>query len=178
MYDALAVSDVESNIEVGNGSSSADDAFEAGAAAATAALASIRRHSLSAVIVYTSSRYDAAEVLRGVGSVAAGSPVFGVTTAGEVCNGRMTGSVAVAAIASPHLAVHCSVGENVSRGYGRALESAIAHPDIQPFFEMTPATRQQLTREGKSIFAMLFSPGNTRQHDSRRSEERRGGEQC
>ncbi len=167
VYDALAVSDVESNIEVGNGSSSADDAFEAGAAAATAALASIKRHSLSAVIVYTSSRYDAAEVLRGVGSVAAGSPVFGVTTAGEVCNGRLTGSVAVAAIASPHLTVHCSVGENVSRGYGRALESALAHPDIQPFFEMTPATRQQLTREGKSIFAMLFSPGNTRQHNSR-----------
>lgn len=167
MHDALAISEVAPYIEVGNGSSSAEDAFEAGAAAAVAALSSIKHHSLSAVVVYTSSRYEAAEVLRGVGSVMTGAPVFGVTTAGEVCNGRTTGSVAVAAIASPHLIVHCAIGEKTSRDYGRALASAIAHPDIQPFFEMTPAVRQQLTREGKSVFAMLFSPGNTRQHDSR-----------
>lgn len=167
LYDALAMSGAASRIEVGSGSSSAEDAFEAGAAAASAALSSIEHHSLSAVIVYTSSRYDAAEILRGVGSVVTGAPVFGVTTAGEICDGRSTNSVTVAAIASPHLIVHCAVGSNVSRDCGHALASAIAHPEVQPFFEMSPAVRQQLTREGKSIFAMLFAPGNTRQHDSR-----------
>jgi signal transduction histidine kinase len=166
MHDALVMPDATLHIEVGGGSSAAEDAFEAGADAAATALSPIKRHPLSAAIVYTSSRYDAAEILRGVGSVVTGAPIFGVTTAGEICNGRRTSSVTVAAIASPHLIAHCAIGSEVSRNCAAALASAIACPEVQPFFEMSPAVRQQMIREGKSIFAMLFCPGNTRQCDS------------
>ncbi len=162
--------DTVPHIEVGRGSSSAADPFDAGAAAAAAALCSIARHNLSAVIVYTSSRYDAAQILRGVRSVVGNALVFGTTTAGEVCDRRATGSVAVAAIASPHLVVHCAVGSNVSQDCRRALAAAVADPQVQPFFDTSLAVRQRLTREGKTIFAMLFTPGNTRQHDSRSYE--------
>src|ERR1700676_5072673 len=103
MHDTLAMIDGVSRIEVGSGSSAADTAFDAGAAAATASLASIKQHTLSAVIVYTSSRYDAAEVLRGVHSIVGDVTVFGATTAGEICNRRQTETVTVVALASPHL---------------------------------------------------------------------------
>jgi hypothetical protein len=168
--DPSVMVDTALPIEVGHGSSSAADPFEAGAAAASAALSSIERHSLSAIIVYTSSRYDAARILRGVRSVVGDVVVFGTTTAGEVCNGRATGSVAVAAIASPHLVVHCAVGPNVSQDCTRALATATANSQIRPFFDTSLAVRQRLTREGKTIFAMLFTPGNTRRHDSRSYE--------
>jgi hypothetical protein len=158
------------HIAVGHGSSSAADPFEAGAAAAAAALSSIERHALSAIIVYTSSRYAAAQILRGVRSVVGDAVIFGATTAGEVCNGRATGSVAVAAIASPHLVVHCAVGSNVSQDCAQALAAATDNPEIRPFFDTSLAVRQRLTREGKTIFAMLFTPGNTRRHDSRSYE--------
>ncbi|HEV2549348.1 MAG TPA: FIST N-terminal domain-containing protein [Stellaceae bacterium] len=165
---APASSEAICNVEVGSGSSAAEDAFDAGAAAARAAIASIKRHPLSALIVYASSRYDAAEILHGVASVVSDkTPVFGVTTAGEVANGRTTRSVTVAALASPHLVVHCGVGTHVSRDWKGALAAAIAARAIRPFFDMSTAVRQQLVREGKSVFAMLFAPGNTRHHDSR-----------
>ena len=170
MHDTLPTTDPMPNIEVGSGSSTADTAYEAGATAAAAALASIACHALSAVIVYVSARYDAVEVLRGVHSVVGDAPVFGATTAGEICDRRRTESVAVAAIASPHLTVHCAVGSNVSGGCQQALTAAIAGPAVQSFFDPSPTARQRLTREGKTIFAMLFSPGNTRHHDSRSYE--------
>src|SRR5471032_1173421 len=44
MYDTLSAIEAVPNIEVGSGSSAADTGYEAGAAAAAAALASIARH--------------------------------------------------------------------------------------------------------------------------------------
>ncbi len=170
MHDTLATVDAASLIDVGSGFSTAEAAFDAGRAAASAALSSINHHALSAVIVYASSRYDAAEVLRGVHGIAGNAPTFGVTTAGEICDQRLTRTVTVAAIASPHLIVRCGVGRNVSRGCQQALMEAVASPELQPFFDPSPAVRQRLTREGKTIFAMLFSPGNTRFRDSRSYE--------
>src|SRR5258708_2960528 len=154
-------------IEVGSGSSALGDGFAAGRAATAAALSSIGHQPLSALIVYASSYFEASEVARGVHSLVGGVPVFGATTAGEISNGRTTRSVTVAAIASPHLVIHCAVGREVSLDCRRALTEALESPAIRSHFDASPAARQRLTREGKSVFAMMFAPGNTRHHDSR-----------
>jgi signal transduction histidine kinase len=170
LHGAGVMTDTASHIEVGHGASDRDDSHAAGAEAAALAIASIAHNPLSALFVFTSARYDAAEVLRGVRSVIAGVPVLGATTAGEICNGRRTRSVTVAAIASPHLTVHCGLGHDVSRDAKAALAEAVGSRALQPFFDESPELRQRLTREGKSLFALLFSPGNTRHHDSRSYE--------
>ncbi len=163
----VRVSAAEPCIEIGTGTSTAGDSSAAGAEAARAAQAMLRRETSSVVLVYTSSRYDAAGVLAGVRSVFADAPICGVTTAGEVCNARATGSVVVVVLASPYLAVHCAVGRNVSANAEAALAEALDMPALRPFFSDSAAVKQRLAREGKSLFAMLFTPGNTKAHDSR-----------
>ncbi len=127
----------------------------------------IRHHRPSVVLVYTSSLYDPGRVLAGVNDIFAGTQVCGVTTAGEVCGGRATDTVVVVALASPHLKVHCAVGRDVATDAAAALTEAIESPAIRPFFDDLDGLRQQLSREGNSLFALLFTPGNTKASDSR-----------
>jgi PAS domain S-box-containing protein len=157
--DARAV-----RVETGVGTALGErpDSASVGADATRKATSSIHYHQLTALIVYASVRYDLPAVLEGVHSVAPGVPVLGTSTAGEICGGVQNGSVVVVALASPFLAVRCGVGEGVSIDWRKALEDAIQAPGVLAFFRGDRALRDELTRKGRNVFVMVFSPGNTK----------------
>jgi PAS domain S-box-containing protein len=159
-------------LAVGYGMAKGADSFATGLEAARQAMAGIdERHPLSAVLVFASVRYDLEEVLRGIHSVVGPAPVLGTTTAGEICDGPQQESVVVAVLASPHLRLRAGVGERVAQDWRGALTQALSSPEIRPFFSPEEdAIWPELTRQGKSAFALLFSPGNTQQADSRSYE--------
>jgi signal transduction histidine kinase len=154
----------ELNLEVGTGVASAapDRGADAGARAAREALGAIRRHATSVVFVFASARYDLDDVVAGVRGVTGSAPLVGASTAGEVCGREHHGSVVVGVLASPYLRVRLGVGRGVSRGWARALEEALAVPDLAPFFDGTPSAWAELSAGGRSAFGLLVSPGNTR----------------
>jgi signal transduction histidine kinase len=156
--------DHDLNLEVGTGVASAgpDGGAEAGARAAREALVPIRRHATSVVFVFSSVRYDLDAVLAGVRSVTGDAPLVGASTAGEVRGREHHESVAVGVLASPYLRVRTGLGRDVSRGWARALEEALASPELAPFFDGTPGAWAELAAGGRSAFGFLVSPGNTR----------------
>ncbi len=160
--------DEKANLEVGYGLSKGENAFAVGAEAARQALAGIKEHPISVVQVFASARYDLEELLKGIQEVVGNVPMVGATTAGEICNGVEREAVVVVALASPYLRVKVGVGQGVSKDWQQALIEAIATPEIIPFFSPPDNTIWSiLTRQGKSAFALLFSPGTTRTADSR-----------
>lgn len=161
-------------IETGCGFSKKTDAREAGIDAARQALRSIRRFPVSVLLVFASVRFEPEALLEGIRSVTGRVPLIGTSTAGEICNGLLKESVVVVALASPYLKVHSAVGRRASADWRAAVEEAVALPDVRPFFSPSdPACesfRKGLRREGKSVFGLLFSPGNTRTADTKSRE--------
>lgn len=161
-------------IETGTGFSKKFDAREAGIDAARQALRSIRRHPVSVLLVFASVRFEPEALLEGIRSVTSRVPLIGASTAGEICNVLQKESVVVAALASPYLKVHSAVGRHVSADWRTAVEEAVGLPDVRPFFSPSDAAfesfRKGLRREGKSVFGLLFSPGNTRTADTKSRE--------
>ena len=154
--------DTPPNVEVGSGVSDGETGREAGRRAAADAMRGILAHRVSTVLVYCSVEHALDEVLHGVGEVVGDAPVLGCTTAGELVNGMHHGRVAVVVIASPYLQVHAAVGRNVSGDWQAAVDEAARSPALQPFLDATAESRGRRLREGKRLFALLFSPGNTR----------------
>ena len=155
------------NIEVGHGVAEGADSFAASLDAARQAVASIKEHSASVVLVFASVRYNLEEVLRGIRHVLRGVPILGTTTAGEICNATREGSIVVLVLASPYLKVAIGVGEKVSLSWEDAVMQAVGIPELMPYFASdASAVHKRLTLEGKQVFALLFSPGNTRYSDS------------
>lgn len=158
-------------IEFGYGISREERAFSAGAEAARQALASVGEHPLSVALVFASVRYPLQELLEGVASLVGEALVLGTTTAGEICNGPQQESVVVVALASPYLIVRVGLSEGVSRDWRQAVTQAVSATGVQPFFSpQESGVWPRLIRQGKSAFALLFSPGNTRHADSRSYE--------
>jgi hypothetical protein len=141
-------------IEVGRGFARGESSFHVGAEATAAAIGAIQRHALTVLIVYASVRYDLDELLGGVRSVVGESvPLLGTTTAGEICDGLCEGSVVVMALASPHLTVHCSVGERVGacwqrarRGRGSAHRTALLRARCQVLERAHPNGSERFRR--------------------------------
>jgi PAS domain S-box-containing protein len=161
---------VENNLaelEVGCGLGRGEDGLAVGTEAARQAVADIERHPLSAVLAFASGRYDLEALLRGIQGVVGETPVFGATTAGEILNASRQESAVVVALASPVLRVKVGVGEGVSRNWQAAVRQAVDSPHLAPFFSsQNDPFWSELTLKGKSVFALLFSPGNTRPADS------------
>jgi PAS domain S-box-containing protein len=159
-------------LTVGYGMAKGDDSFATGVEAARQATADINEcPPLSAVLVFASVHYDLEELLRGIHSVVGETLLLGTTTAGEICDGPQQESVVVVALASPYLKLRVGVGEGVSQDWRGALSQALSAPGIRPFFSGgEDAIWPELARHGKSAFALLFSPGNTRHADSRSYE--------
>jgi PAS domain S-box-containing protein len=162
------MSETESaSIKVGYGLGKGDDSFATGVHAAQQAVADLSDRSLSAVLVFASIRYDLEELLRGIFSVVGDAPILGATTAGEICNGPRRESVVVVVLACPYLKVQIGVGEGVSGDWEKAVTQAVSGPELLPYFSSPDNTIwQDLTRQGKAAFGLLFSPGNTRYADS------------
>ncbi|MBU2703847.1 PAS domain S-box-containing protein [Sporomusaceae bacterium BoRhaA] len=152
-------------IEVGYGMAKGNSSFSVGMKAAKQAVLSIYVHAVSAVLVFASVVYDLDEVLQGIHSVVGEAPVFGATTAGEICNGIHKETVLVIALASPFLRVHCGIGTDESKDWRRALNEAVNSSAVKPFFYNASEYKRAMRRQGRDAFIMLFSPGNTRQSD-------------
>jgi len=153
-------------LEVGYGLGKGRDSFATGWASATQAMTGIKECPLAAVLVFASVRYDLEAVLKGVYGVVGDVPLIGATTAGEICNEPQQGSVIVVALASPYLKVRVGLGQGVSRNWRQAVTQAVSSPEIEPFFSPHSLIWQELALQGKSAFAILFSPGNTKAADS------------
>ncbi len=157
-------------IEAGYGLAAGGSAFSVGIEAAKKALSAIHAHAISALLIFASGKYNLEEVLKGIHSVSGDVPVFGTTTAGEICDGIHKETVVVVALASPYLKVSCGIGTDVSKDWQKALDAAVNSPNIRPFFQSDIQFRQEMTRMGKNVFVMIFSPGNTRKSNSKSFE--------
>ncbi len=158
-------------IETGCGVAKGDDPFSVGQKAARHALGTIKTYPLSVVIVFASVHYNLEKLLSGIRSITGDAPLIGTTTAGEICNETYEKSAVVAVLASPYLAVRVGIGQNVSLNWQDAVSEALAAPDLLPFFSPHyNVIWNEITQQGKSVFAMLFSPGNTRYVDSKSFE--------
>ncbi|SEM82137.1 PAS domain S-box-containing protein [Syntrophus gentianae] len=159
------------NIEVGCGVASGDDSYTVGLEAAKQAMVSITTHPLSAVIIFASVSYQLNEMLSGVQSIVGDVPLFGSSSAAEICNRISSNSVVVMALASPFLKVKVGLGKRVSEDWQKAVQEAVRNEKLAPFF--TPqnnAVYNEMTKEGLSCFSVLFSPGSTQDTDSKSPE--------
>jgi hypothetical protein len=159
------------NLQIGYGTAKGRNSFAVGTEAAQEAGRDFKESPLAVVMVFASVRYDLEELLRGIHAVVGDAPVIGATTAGEICNGPQQESVVVVALASPYLQVRVGVGQGVSRDWRQAVAQAVSAPAVAPFFSFHDSNIwTDLTRQGKSTFGLLFSPGNTKTADSRSFE--------
>jgi PAS domain S-box-containing protein len=158
-------------IEVGCGLASGDDSYAVGRIAAQQAIVDIGLHPLSVVIVFAPLSYQFDEMLSGIRSVVGDTPLLGASSAGEICNRTSSDSVAVVALASPFLKVSVGLGRQVVEDWRKAVREAVGHESIGPFFSPNnDAVYNDLIKEGRSAFAMLFSPGSTLTTDSHSPE--------
>jgi two-component system, cell cycle sensor histidine kinase and response regulator CckA len=156
-------------IEIGHGSAQEKDSFSAGRLAAAKALSMIHASPVVALIVFASVKYDLQEVLRGIGTICPEPPLFGCTTACEICSEPLHESVVVTVLASPYIKVSCGLGRDVSKDWQSAVDDVVTSPAIHAYFDDVTYW-QELTLKGTSVFAILFSPGNTRHNTSRSYE--------
>jgi PAS domain S-box-containing protein len=145
-------------IEVGQGMVKDVASFRAGREAARQAVSSVRAYAISVVLVFVSTEYNLGEALEGIHSVVGEAPVFGATTAGEICGTIERGTVSVVVLASPYLQAHCGVGERVGKDWRRALDAAIDAPEVRPFF-YDSIYKERIRRNGRDCFGMLLVPG-------------------
>lgn len=153
-------------IEVGCGVAKGDSSFAAGSEAARKAVDGVRGFPISSVLVFTSVSYNLDEVLAGITSIVGDVPVLGTTTAGEICNEEHEKTVTVVALASPYLKVYYKIGRNVAGIWRDVVDEIVNSAELKPFFQYNSTARRKMIRRGKDIFAILFSPGNTRYNNS------------
>ncbi len=159
------------NIEVGCGAATGEDGYATGRDAARQAMSGIQSHPLSAVIVFASASIPLEEMLSGIRSVVGDAPLFGASSAGEICNRTYSGSVTVMTLASPFLKVSLGMGNGVSADWRKAVQEAVERGGMSRYFNRTDDEYyNEMTREGRSAFAMLFSPGSTTDSDSHSPE--------
>lgn len=170
-YPAHSCADLDSPptslIEAGSGVSSAQGAKLAGAEAVQAALSAVRAHAPSVIFAFASAHYSLPEILDGIHAVAGDVPLLGATTAGEICGRSHGRSIATLALASPHLTVRISLGNEVTRSWPRVIDELTTGAEVAEYFGQGPEPWQRMSREGKAAFGILFCPGNTRRHDAR-----------
>ena len=104
------------------GQSAEPDSYEAGSHAARAALL---RDDPGLLVVFTSDTYDLSELLRGINTESAGTPLIGCSTAGEIATaGPSDASVVVVALGGDGFSI--STGCAVARADGLREASADA----------------------------------------------------
>ena len=161
--------DLTTKLQVGYGTSRVDNPFVAGEKAAGEARAMIQAAPAVSVMVFASVSYDLQAVLCGIRSVFPETPLFGGSTAGEICNGLFQESVVVTVLASDYLKVSFALGHNVANDWQGAVHEVIGTAGVRPYFDDL-SSWQERTLQGKSAFAVLLSPGNTRQNTSKSYE--------
>ncbi|OPY89001.1 MAG: putative diguanylate cyclase YegE [Syntrophus sp. PtaU1.Bin208] len=159
------------NIEVGCGMACGKDSYSVGREAASQAISGITASSLSAGIVFAPVSYQLDEMLSGIRTVVGDAPLFGASSAGEICDGTSSGSVVVMVLASPFLTVSVGLGQGVSEDWRKAVQETVGQEKLSPFFSpQSDAIYNGLTKEGRSAFAILLTPASTRNTDSHSPE--------
>ncbi len=106
---------VQERLHTAAGASEADDAIEAGRAAAEEAIAGLAGRHADLIIVYASVRYDLAAVLGAIREVAGDTPVVGATSNGHFFGASLTeparGVAVLALTAGPYRFGIASVGD-------------------------------------------------------------------
>lgn len=148
-------------IEVGIGTSSQNDSYQAGLEAAEMAILEIIEHELSLILVFASSRFELDKLAKGIKEVVDDVEVIGTTTAGEIGDTRIEDSVVVLALASPFLEVKVGIGTKVADGWEKSVEEATTSPAVSKYFQEDYSIYGNLIRSGKSVFGFLFNPGVT-----------------
>ncbi len=143
------------------------NSYTVGRDAASQAISGITSASLSAVILFAPVSYQLDEILSGVRTVVGNAPLFGASSAGEICKGTSSGSVVVMVLASPFLKVSVGLGHRVSEDWRKAVQEAVGQEQLSPFFSpQNDAIYNDLIKEGRSAFAILLSPASTLNTDS------------
>lgn len=101
------------------------DAFAAGAAAASQAIAG--RADARLLVVFCSASYDLDGLIKGIGSEAEGVPLVGCSTAGEIATaGPADASVVVTALGGPGFSVVTGASEDASKDLRSAATRAVS----------------------------------------------------
>ena len=176
----------------GHGPVGSDLSRKIGQRLCSQALSQTEGFPVSAVLVFTSVRYHLEGLLEGIDSALSGHetadtfngpkgslqdgpgyetvPVIGTTTAGEIAGHPLSGSAVVTVLASPYLYLRAAVGRDVSQGWRNSVHQAASSRELFSYFTADPEMLAELHREGRSLFGLLFSPGNTKSADSRSYE--------
>ncbi len=122
-----------------------EDSYAVGVNACQDAFNQLKGASANLVIVFSSVKYDQAQMLAGVRSVAKDALLVGSSTAGEISTSGPSKhrSVVVMAISSPSVKFLGGVGENISAGpriAGKAVADAVKSQTSEPLsaFMMFP----------------------------------------
>ena len=152
-------------IQVGHSVAQGDNDRSAALQAAEEARRQIDRHEPAAFLVFATPFHDLHNVCQGVHQIAGNTSVLGVSTQTAICNGRHDRGVAVIALASPHLEVRAGIVPAVAPDRRRTIELAALPAKLHPYFDaIDHSVWPDLTRQGKSAFALLFEP-NCAQND-------------
>lgn len=115
-------------IQASVGLSQGEDSYAVGANAAQDALDRLGEKEVSAVLVFSSVKYDQEKMLQGVRSVTKGATLVGCSTAGEITQDgpAKRHSVAVMALKTDGVSFFAGVGENIRGGAVAAGTAAAA----------------------------------------------------
>jgi diguanylate cyclase (GGDEF)-like protein/putative nucleotidyltransferase with HDIG domain len=156
-------------IEFGTGCSDNKNPYEAGKTAAGTAVKSIKKFQGNLVTVFSSSKYDLAQVIAGVREITKEVPLIGATTAGEICDGFYQGSVVVSIIASDYMSVHVGVGRNVSADYRKAVHDAVTMTGKIELFDCFVPEAELTDMDfnyAKKCFGLILMLGATKESES------------
>ncbi len=110
-------------ILAGSGASRCDDAYDAGVSAASDALLALGSQEPTLVIAFTTDRYNADDLVRGIRSVTGAAPLIGCSAAQGICNSDLLrDGVAVLALGGSDLDVTVALATGLSKQVGQLGE--------------------------------------------------------
>lgn len=150
-------------LRVGTGISFLSDPKSAAKEAVRLAKSGLDGKKASLGMVFFSPRHASEEVFDLLQDELKDIPIIGSSTAGEILNGPHQKSIVVVLLSSEYIEAKVSqvaIGDDLNRALDQLLEEEpIRLVADQGFLDM-------VQREGRQIFGILFSPGNTKTRDS------------
>ncbi len=150
-------------LKVGTGVSTLPNPREAAREAVRAAVREISDQKPSLLLAFFGPDFASDEVYGVLREEGGNSPLVGCSTAGEILNGPFENSIVVCAISSAHLIpflCQVKVEKDLNETISKLLEEEPAKLSMDPLFI------ENLKKEGRQAFGLLFTPGNTRYRDS------------
>ncbi|MDP6685883.1 MAG: FIST N-terminal domain-containing protein, partial [Candidatus Omnitrophota bacterium] len=120
------------DIEIGIGISTKLDSTVAGREAARSAYYQLGRRDPNIIIVFISTIYSQADILKGIRSVLKGTPLIGCSSAASITpSGVFRDSVTVCALSSNSIRFSCAMGNKISKNARQAGSDAARESSSQ-----------------------------------------------